>query len=375
MAVNMERLMENNYASWKMRMRAFLIKEDLFDVIEGTPPVPPTAAWKRKYEKVQAFITLALSDSQLMYVRDEPSARRMWDALQDLSQEWQRRQEAKKAEPKEAVRSKQEQQRLKTCYFCGARGHIQRDCAVKQRNRDGGWKQSSVNFVSAEKPHFMETDWILDSGASHTLVKDPSLFHTAREVQDSVLLADGSRRIVKARGMVKLNIMKASAPARIVNVSSFRHHHGKVNVKYLNGNEQPKSFDHAYNSTKLMNVVFTTELARRLQGTGVIVNAQNPGAVKTEILRNYSWWARLLFNILGIFFLKAAKDGAVSTLYCAISEEVEGITGKYFDSDCSLTLPSPIAQDPGIGSKLWDASEKLTGLENGGRKPAGHTLS
>ncbi|XP_061439726.1 retinol dehydrogenase 12-like isoform X3 [Rhineura floridana] len=172
-----------------------------------------------------------------------------------------------------------------------------------------------------------------------------------------------------------LDIMKASAPARIVNVSSFRHHHGKVNVKYLNGNEQPKSFDHAYNSTKLMNVVFTTELARRLQGTGVIVNAQNPGAVKTEILRNYSWWARLLFNILGIFFLKAAKDGAVSTLYCAISEEVEGITGKYFDSDCSLTLPSPIAQDPGIGSKLWDASEKLTGLENGGRKPAGHTLS
>lgn len=62
--------------------------------------------------------------------------------------------------------------------------------------------------------------------------------------------------------------MKASAPARIVNVSSFRHQSGVVNVKHLTGEERPRNFDHAYSCTKLMNIVFTMELARRLQGTG-----------------------------------------------------------------------------------------------------------
>lgn len=63
---------------------------------------------------------------------------------------------------------------------------------------------------------------------------------------------------------------------------------------------------------------------------------------------------------------QSAEEGAVSTLYCAVSREVEGITGKYFDSDCSLLLPSDRAQDPGVARKLWDALEQLTGLGNGG---------
>ncbi|XP_062991923.1 retinol dehydrogenase 13-like [Elgaria multicarinata webbii] len=161
-----------------------------------------------------------------------------------------------------------------------------------------------------------------------------------------------------------LDTMKASAPARIVNVSSFRHRSGKVNLKFLTGEEQPRTRDQAYNSTKLMGIVFTAELDRRLQGTGVSVNAVNPGVVKTHIMRHFSWWARLLFNVLGIFF-KSARAGASSTLYCAVSKEVEGVSGKYFDSDCSLALPLPLAQDPEVGRKLWGALEKLTGLGRG----------
>ncbi|XP_060134270.1 retinol dehydrogenase 11-like [Zootoca vivipara] len=167
-----------------------------------------------------------------------------------------------------------------------------------------------------------------------------------------------------------LDTLKASAPSRIVNVSSFRHHQGKANVQFLSGKEQPKNFDKGYCSTKLMNVLFTVELARRLQGTGVTVNALNPGLVHTEIMQNYSCWVRLLYHLMGILFLKSPRQGSFSTTYCAVSEEVEGISGKYFDSDCSLALPSPLARDPVVGRKLWEASEKLVGLDDGGREPA-----
>ncbi|XP_007439033.1 retinol dehydrogenase 12 isoform X1 [Python bivittatus] len=165
-----------------------------------------------------------------------------------------------------------------------------------------------------------------------------------------------------------LGTMIASAPARIVNVSSFRHYCARrVNVKFLTGEEQPKNCSQAYDSTKLMNVIFTTELARRLQGTGVSANVLSPGIVKTEIMRHFSWGARLLFKLCSIF-LRNAREGAVSTLYCAVAKEVDGISGKYFDSNCTLTLPQALAREPSVGHRLWDALEKVTGLGTDVRK-------
>nr|XP_042700818.1 retinol dehydrogenase 13 [Chrysemys picta bellii] len=163
-----------------------------------------------------------------------------------------------------------------------------------------------------------------------------------------------------------LDTMKGSAPARIVNVSSFRHVRGTANVKHLSGEERPKNFDQSYNSTKLMNILFTNELARRLQGTGVTANSINPGIVRTEIMRHFNWLVRLLFSITSIFFM-SAEEGATSTIYCAVSEEVADITGKYFDSDCRLVLPCAAARDPGLERKLWEESERLTGLTESGR--------
>ncbi|XP_030419834.1 retinol dehydrogenase 13-like isoform X1 [Gopherus evgoodei] len=163
-----------------------------------------------------------------------------------------------------------------------------------------------------------------------------------------------------------LETMKGSAPARIVNISSFRHVQGMANMKHLTGEERPKNFDQSYTSTKLMNVLFTNELARRLQGTGVTANSLNPGIVKTEIMRHFNWLTRLIFSIVSIF-LMSAEEGAASTIYCAVSEEVAGITGKYFDSNCRLVLPSAAARDLGLARKLWEASERVTGLAESGR--------
>ncbi|XP_032042842.1 retinol dehydrogenase 12-like [Aythya fuligula] len=161
-----------------------------------------------------------------------------------------------------------------------------------------------------------------------------------------------------------LDLLKASAPARIVNVSSFRHAVGTADVRYLTGQAQPGGYDPIYNSTKLMNVLFTAELAQRLQGTGVTTNSVNPGVVSTGIMRRFSWPLRTLFFLIRPF-IKSAEQGAVSTLYCAISEEVSGITGKYFDSDCRLVLPSAATRDAGLARKLWEESERLTGLPAG----------
>ncbi|XP_032643883.1 retinol dehydrogenase 11-like [Chelonoidis abingdonii] len=160
--------------------------------------------------------------------------------------------------------------------------------------------------------------------------------------------------------------MQSSAPARIVNISSFRHVQGMANMKHLTGEERPKNFDQSYTSTKLMNILFTNELARRLQGTGVTANSLNPGIVKTEIMRHFNWLIRLLFSIVSIFVM-SAEEGAASTIYCAVSEEVAGITGKYFDSNCRLALPSAAARDLGLARKLWEESERVTGLPESGR--------
>ncbi|KAJ7427827.1 Retinol dehydrogenase 13 [Willisornis vidua] len=161
-----------------------------------------------------------------------------------------------------------------------------------------------------------------------------------------------------------LELLKASAPSRVVNVSSFRHSAGTADSRFLTGQRHPGGQDAAYNSTKLMNLLFTAELARRLRGTGVTVNALSPGVVSTSIMRHYGCAMRGLFGLLRPF-MKSAEQGAASTIFCAVSEEAEGITGKYFDSSCRLALPSGPARDAALARKLWEASEQLTGLTEG----------
>ncbi|XP_048391800.1 retinol dehydrogenase 11 [Stegostoma tigrinum] len=162
-----------------------------------------------------------------------------------------------------------------------------------------------------------------------------------------------------------LDLLKHSSSARIVNVSSINHHRGKVDFKHFKGENLPTYWKEAmYSNTKLMNVLFTNELSQQLKHTGVTVNAVHPGVVMSEIMRNYNVLLRIIFNLIGIFFFKSSEEGAVSSIYCAVSREMDGVSGKYIDSDCFLTLPSPLAQDQALAKKLWEVSESFTGLAN-----------
>lgn len=156
-----------------------------------------------------------------------------------------------------------------------------------------------------------------------------------------------------------LERLKQSAPSRIVNVSSLAHHGGRIRFHDLNGE---KSYNRglAYCHSKLANVLFTRELARRLQGTKVTANSLHPGSVHSELVR-HSFVMTWLWRIFS-FFLKTPWEGAQTSVYCAVAEELESVTGQYF-SDCQPAYVSPWGRDDETAKKLWNVSCELLGIQ------------
>ncbi|PJF36888.1 MAG: short-chain dehydrogenase [Candidatus Thermofonsia Clade 1 bacterium] len=153
-----------------------------------------------------------------------------------------------------------------------------------------------------------------------------------------------------------LDLLKASAPARIVNVSSEAHQFARLNL--VNPHKPPVySGFRIYGESKLANIVFTYELARRLEGTGVTANAMHPGFVRTGFGRNNAGLASKLFGFMQRFAL-TPEQGADTIIYLASSPEVEGVSGKYFVK--RKAKPSSRASyDQQTWEGLWTLSERL----------------
>jgi NAD(P)-dependent dehydrogenase (short-subunit alcohol dehydrogenase family) len=153
-----------------------------------------------------------------------------------------------------------------------------------------------------------------------------------------------------------LDVLKASTPARIVNVSSFVHRRASLDFDQL----ETGGFN-AYPQSKLANLLFTYELARRLEGTKVTVNALNPGLVRSNFGLNIPGPVGLLKRLMNAVIGVSPEEGAKTSLYLAISPEVEGVTGKYFEK-CKPIGSSPISYDKDAARRLWQVSAELTGL-------------
>ncbi|XP_028253375.1 retinol dehydrogenase 14-like [Parambassis ranga] len=159
-----------------------------------------------------------------------------------------------------------------------------------------------------------------------------------------------------------LDILKASAPSRIVVVSSKLYKHGQINFDDLNSEN---NYDKAacYSQSKLANLLFTLELARQLEGSGVTVNALTPGIVRTRLGRHVQipFLAKPLFHLASFVFFKSPLEGAQTPLYLACSPEVEGVSGKCF-ANCTEEELMPKATDEQAAKKLWDISRRMVGL-------------
>ena len=156
-----------------------------------------------------------------------------------------------------------------------------------------------------------------------------------------------------------LDMIKTSGHTRIINVSSDAHASGKIEFDNLQG-ERHYNLG-AYDNSKLANILFTTELARRLQGTDVTVNSLHPGFVATGFAKNNGKFMALLISTLVPLMARSAAKGAETSVYLASSSEVEGTTGKYFYNSHSIPT-APQANDRVIAGKLWNVSAEMVKL-------------
>jgi NAD(P)-dependent dehydrogenase (short-subunit alcohol dehydrogenase family) len=192
----------------------------------------------------------------------------------------------------------------------------------------------------------------------HVLVNNAGLGNTRR-----ITTADGIEMVFAVNHvayflltMLLLDRIKQSAPARIVIVASEAHRFGRINFDDLGGERRYSTFG-AYAQSKLANILFSYELARRLAGTGVTVNCLHPGGIASGLWTNNGPLAQLIMKAAKPF-LKTPEQGAKTIIYLASSDEVEGATGKYY-ANCKEKTSNKESYDLNVAQRLWEVSERL----------------
>jgi retinol dehydrogenase-14 len=157
-----------------------------------------------------------------------------------------------------------------------------------------------------------------------------------------------------------LDRLKASAPARVVTVSSAAHANGRIDFDDLQSTAT-YSGQRAYSASKLANVMFTYELARRLEGTGVTATVLHPGVVRTNFgADDPAGFIKAMLPLMRPF-LKTPAAGAATTIYLASSVKVDGVTGQYF-TNRKPRISTKISYDTAVAARLWKVSTELVGL-------------
>lgn len=159
-----------------------------------------------------------------------------------------------------------------------------------------------------------------------------------------------------------LDMLKEHAPSRVVNVSAAQHERGRIDFEDLQM-ARKYTAQKAYASSKLAQVLFTYEMARRLDGTEVTSNASNPGIAKTHLGYDAGLLTSLSKRMTDLFG-KSAEKGAETTIYLAASKDVEGVSGRYFE-DMKEEESSEMSYSTDTAKRLWDLSLELCGLVKG----------
>ncbi len=255
-----------------------------------------------------------------------------------------------------------------------ARARSRGEAALAEVIRESGSKQVELmlaDLASLDDVRTLASDFKRQHTELHLLINNAGAMNAHR-----TLTKDGFETTFGVNHLAHvlltdqlLDVLRASAPSRIINVSSTAHVGGHINFDDLQG-EKRYSAIRAYGQSKLANVLFTYELARRLEGSGVTANALHPGVVRTGFGKNSPGIVReafKVFHIIGRPFFISPAEGARTSIYLASSPELEGVTGKYFDK-CAQVSSNTESHDTAIARRLWQVSEELT-------KPAGATAN
>ncbi len=268
-----------------------------------------------------------------------------------------------------------------------ALGLAQRGAKVFMVCRDPGrghaaqeyiWRQSGnsdIHLLMADlsvqdQVRMLAMDFMQQHGVLHLLVNNAGVIMGRR-----VLTADGIEMTFAVDYLsyflltnLLLGALRAGAPSKIVNMTTSLHRMAKLDLDNLQG-EKSFSRDSAYARSKLAVVLFTYELARRLEGSGITVNCVCPGACSSGIWSQSSRTIDSFFHAL----MKGSEQGAVLPLHLACSSSVQGLSGRYFETKQHLKMSkvnvkgtesrsSAASYDKDAAATLWQMSERLTGL-------------
>jgi NAD(P)-dependent dehydrogenase (short-subunit alcohol dehydrogenase family) len=217
-----------------------------------------------------------------------------------------------------------------------------------------------ADFRSMREVRAAATQFKNEHDALHVLINNAGAVHPERRLtEDRVEETFAVNHLAHFLLTVELlDLLRASAPARIVNVASEAHRRGWMRWHDLHFKSDYKPH-RAYAQAKLSTILFTSELARRLQGTGVTANCLHPGVVGTGFGEAEGWAA--FFLRFAKPFLTPPEAGAKTSIYLASSPEVEGVSGKYFIK-CNVARPSGFGRDDGLARRIWTTSEAILGM-------------
>jgi NAD(P)-dependent dehydrogenase (short-subunit alcohol dehydrogenase family) len=246
-----------------------------------------------------------------------------------------------------------------------ARNRGRGEAAVADVQKRSGSRTVSVrycDFGSFSQIRALAADVRMSHSTLRVLINNAGSVSATR-----VLTEDGLERTFAVNHLgsflltnLLLDVLSRNVPARVVTVASAAHRQGTLPFDDLQFEHGGYTTMRAYARSKLANVLFTVELARRLAGTGVTANCLHPGVIATNIWSYAPWYTKPLIAI-GKLFMASAEQGSETIVHLAASPEVQGLTGGYYERNRRV-LPSSLAQDAEIAEKLWAHSAALVGL-------------
>ena len=283
----------------------------------------------------------------------------------------------------------------KTCMITGASSGIGLATAVDLARRgmhlvlvcrDRGRGEEAVARIAAETGNRLAELMLADLSAQQSIRRLAADF-IARKQRLHVLVNNAGvlnmRRSVTIDGietvfavnhlacflltLLLLDRLKEAGRARIVNVASGAHHGLTMSFDDLGGERRYRPM-RIYGQSKLANILFTYELARRLEGSGITANCLHPGVIATRLGSNNGPLARLAPPILRLFF-RSPEEGAATSVHLASSPEVEGVSGQYF-VDCRPARSSRESHNEATARCLWEISARMTGIDFPASAPA-----